>query len=102
MLIVHVFVHVKADQVEAFKAATLENARHSLQEPGIARFDVLQQLDDPTRFVLAEAYRTPDDPARHRETAHYNTWRATVESMMAEPRTPVRFANAFPDDEGWG
>ncbi|MGC9395348.1 MAG: putative quinol monooxygenase [Anaerolineae bacterium] len=87
--------------MEAFKAATLENARHSVQEPGIARFDVVQQLDDPTKFVLVEVYRTPDDPARHKETAHYRKWRDTVAEMMAEPRSSVKYANAFPDDEGW-
>ena len=75
MYIVHVFVHVKPEQLAAFKAATIENARNSVQEPGIARFDVIQQADDPTRFVLVEAYRTPDDPALHKETAHYKTWR---------------------------
>ncbi len=102
MFIVHVFVHVKADQVEAFKAATLENARNSVQEPGIARFDVLQQQDDPTRFVLVEVYRTPDDPARHKETAHYATWRDTVTEMMAEPRSAIKYDNVYPDDGGWG
>ena len=102
MFIVHVFIHVKPDQVEAFKAATLVNARHSLEEPGIARFDVIQQADDPARFVLVEVYRTPDDPARHKQTAHYTTWRDTVEPMMAEPRTSIRYANLFPDDGGWG
>ena len=101
MLIVHVFVHVKADQVEAFKAATLENARNSVQEPGIARFDVVQQSDDPTRFVLVEAYRDAEAPARHKETQHYLTWRETVESMMAEPRHSIKFQNCFPDDHAW-
>jgi len=102
MFIVHVFVHVKPDQVEAFKAATIENARHSVEEPGIARFDVIQQVDDSTRFVLVEVYRTPDDPARHKQTAHYATWRDTVESMLAEPRTSIRYVNVFPDESGWG
>ena len=102
MFIVHVFVHVKPDQVEAFQAATLENARRSVEEPGIARFDVIQQVDDPTRFVLVEVYRTPDDPARHKQTAHYATWRDTVESMLAEPRTSIRYVNVFPDERGWG
>jgi len=78
MLVVHVLVHVKPDSVEAFKAASVENARHSVQEPGIARFDVIQQQDDPTRFVLVEVYRTAADPARHKETVHYATWRDTV------------------------
>ena len=102
MFIVHVFVHVKPDCVDAFRAATIENARNSLLEPGVARFDVAQQLDDPTRFVLVEAYRTPDDPARHKETAHYQTWRDTVADMMAEPRSSVKYSDVFPDEEGWG
>jgi len=78
MFIVHVFVHVKPEFVETFKEATMQNARNSVQEPGVARFDVIQQRDDPTRFVLVEVYRTPDDPAKHKETAHYQTWRDTV------------------------
>ena len=98
MFIVHVFVHVKHDQVDAFKAASLENARNSIQEPGVARFDLLQQQDDPTRFVFVEVYRTPDDPARHKETAHYAKWRDTVADMMAEPRTSVKYTNVFPDE----
>ena len=101
MLIVHVHVHVKPDCVEAFRAASVENARNSVREPGIARFDVCQQADDPARFVLVEAYRTPGAPAAHKETAHYKNWRDTVESMMAEPRRSVKFANLFPADEGW-
>jgi quinol monooxygenase YgiN len=102
MFIVHVFVHVKSDQVEAFKAATIENASNSLKEPGVARFDIIQQMDDATRFVLAEIYRTPDDPARHKETAHYQKWRDTVADMMAEPRTSIKYTNIFPDEQGWG
>jgi quinol monooxygenase YgiN len=102
MLVVHVYVHVKPEFVDAFKAATIENARNSVREPGIARFDVIQQGDDPTRFVLVEVYRTADDPARHKETAHYQTWRDTVAEMMAEPRSSVKYNNVFPDDEGWG
>ena len=101
MLIVHVHVHVKPDQVDAFRAATLENARNSVLEPGVARFDVIQQQDDPARFVLVEVYRTPDDPAKHKETAHYQTWRDTVAEMMAEPRGSVKYGNVFPDDAGW-
>jgi len=101
MFIVHVFVHVKPDRVEDFRAATLQNARSSVREPGVARFDVLQQQDDPARFVLVEVYRTPEDPARHKETDHYKTWRAAVEEMMAEPRGSTRYANVFPDESGW-
>lgn len=97
LLVVHVNVRVKPEFVEAFQAATLENARNSVQEPGIARFDVVQQADDPTRFVLVEAYRTPDAPAQHKETAHYAAWRDTVAPMMAEPRTSVKFVNVTPD-----
>lgn len=91
MLIVQVFVYVKPEQVDAFKAATLDNATHSVQEPGIARFDVLQQEDDPTRFTLIEAYTTADAPAAHKATAHYARWRDAVEPMMAEPRRSVKY-----------
>ena len=101
MLIVHVHVHVKADCVEEFRKVTTENARASLQEPGIARFDMLQQQDDSTRFVLVEAYRTHDAPARHKETVHYQKWRDAVAPMMAEPRTSVKYSNVYPRDEDW-
>ncbi|NBR87581.1 MAG: antibiotic biosynthesis monooxygenase [Verrucomicrobia bacterium] len=101
LLVVHVHVQVKPECVAAFQAATLANARASVQEPGIARFDVVQQADDPTRFVLVEAYRNADAPARHKETAHYAAWRDTVASMMAAPRTSVKFGNVFPEDAGW-
>lgn len=101
MIVVHVHVHVKPEYVEAFKQATVENARHSVQEPGIARFDVVQQADDSTRFILVEVYRAPDAPARHKETAHYAAWRDAVADMMAEPRHSVKYANVFPDDAGW-
>ena len=101
MLIVHVHVQVKPDCVEAFKAATLANARASIREPGIARFDVVQQQDDPTRFVLVEVYRTAAAPAEHKETAHYQTWRDTVADMMAEPRSSVKYSNVYPADEDW-
>ncbi len=102
MLIVHVFVHVKDDQIDAFKTASLENARNSVQEPGVARFDVLQRQDDPTRFVLVEVYRTADDPAKHKETAHYQKWRDTVAEMMAVPRSSIKYSNIYPDEPGWG
>ncbi len=102
MFIVHVFVHVKPDQVEVFKKATLENVQNSLKEPGVARFDFCQQQDDPTRFVLVEVYRTPEDPARHKETAHYQKWRDSVAGMMAEPRNGIKYDNLFPDETGWG
>jgi (4S)-4-hydroxy-5-phosphonooxypentane-2,3-dione isomerase len=101
MYIVHVFVHVKPEHLEAFTAATIENARNSVQEPGVARFDVIQQADDPTRFVLIEVYRTPADPAKHKETAHYNQWREVCEPLLAEPRTRIAYGNVFPDESGW-
>ena len=101
MQIMIVYCHVKPEFVDAFKAACLENARNSVQEAGCARFDVLQQEDDPTRFVLYEAYRTPDAHPKHRETAHYAKWRDTVADMMAEPRTALKFGNAFPADGEW-
>ena len=101
LLIVHVQVQVNPECVEAFKAATVANARASVQEPGIARFDVVQQADDPTRFVLVEVYRTADAPAKHKETAHYAAWRDAVAPMMAVPRTSVKFGNVFPEEAGW-
>lgn len=101
MLVVHVHVQVKPDCVEPFRAATIANAEASVKEPGIARFDVVQQLDDPTRFVLVEVYRNEQAPAQHKETAHYAKWRDTVAPMMAQPRSSVKFANVFPGDSGW-
>jgi autoinducer 2-degrading protein len=101
MLIVHVHVHVKPEMIDAFKKATITNARNSVQEPGIARFDVIQQRDDPTRFILVEVYRTESDPGEHKKTAHYAEWRDAVADMMAEPRSSVKFDNVFPDDPGW-
>jgi len=102
MFIVHVFVYVKPRKVEVFRSATLENARSSIQEPGVARFDVIQQADDPTRFVLVEVYRTAADAAKHKETAHYQKWRDTVADMMGEPRSSIKYNNVFPDEPGWG
>lgn len=102
MFIVHVHVNVKPEFVDDFIEATIENARNSLREPGIARFDVVQVLEDATQFVLVEVYRTPDDPAKHKETAHYNAWREKVARMMAEPRRSVKYANISPDEGGWG
>ena len=101
MLVVHIQVHVKPESVEAFKQATLTNARESVKEPGIARFDVVQQLEDPTRFTFVEVYRTEAAPAAHKETRHYQTWRDTVAPMMAEPRVSKKSANVFPPDEEW-
>ena len=101
MLVVHVHVHVKPEFVEAFRLATSENARNSVLEPGIARFDVLQQADEPTRFVLVEVYRSVEATVQHKETAHYAAWRDAVAEMMAEPRSSVKYGNVFPEDAGW-
>jgi quinol monooxygenase YgiN len=101
MHIVHVHVHVKAESVAGFIQATIENARSSVQEPGIARFDVVEQQDDATRFVLVEVYRSPEAAAAHKETAHYAKWRDAVANMMAEPRHGVKYNAAFPEAEGW-
>jgi autoinducer 2-degrading protein len=101
MLIVHVHVRVKPESVADFRQATIENARSSVQEPGIARFDVVQQQDDPTRFVLVEVYRTAEAAAAHKETAHYAKWRDAVATMMAEPRQRSEYREVFPGAEGW-
>lgn len=101
MLIVHVYVNVYPESVDGFKKATSENARQSLHEPGVARFDVVQDEEDPTRFVLVEAYRTADAAAAHKETAHYQIWRDTVAPMMAEPRSSKKYTNVFPEAGSW-
>jgi quinol monooxygenase YgiN len=101
MHIVHVHVRVRPESVEAFRRATIENARNSLREPGVVRFDVVQRNDDPTAFVLVEVYRTLDDPPHHRQTAHYAAWRDAVEPMLAEPRSKVEYVNVFPEDSTW-
>lgn len=101
MLIVQVHVQVKPEFVEAFIEATLENARKSLQEPGVAGFDVIQEQDNPNRFILIEAYRTPEAPGAHKETAHYAAWRDAVAPMMAQPRQSVKYRNLFPAENEW-
>ena len=101
MQIVHVHVNVKPEFVEAFKQATIDNANNSIKEPGIARFDVIQQTDDRTKFVLVEIYKTKDAPAAHKETVHYKRWRDAVMTMMAEPRQGIKYNNIFPGDENW-
>jgi autoinducer 2-degrading protein len=101
MHIVHVYIHVKPQHQDAFRAATIENARNSIKEPGIARFDFIQQKEDPTRFVLVEVYRSEEDNARHRETTHYARWRETVADMLVEPRTRDIYTNIYPDEAGW-
>jgi autoinducer 2-degrading protein len=101
MISVLVYVHVKSEFLKQFKLASIENAKNSLNEPGIARFDFIQQIDDPTRFILVEAYRTADAQASHKETDHYKKWRDTVAEMMAEPRHGVKHQTIYPDDSGW-
>jgi (4S)-4-hydroxy-5-phosphonooxypentane-2,3-dione isomerase len=101
LFVVHVHVHVRPEFADAFRNATIENARESVKEPGIARFDVVQDTEDPARFVLVEVYRTKEAPAAHKETAHYQRWRDTVAEMMAEPRTSRKYVNVFPDDAGY-
>ncbi len=101
MFIVHVHVQVKTECVAAFQAATRANARASMLEPGVARFDAVQQADDPTRFVLVEVYRDAAANAAHKETPHYFAWRDAAEPMMAAPRTRVIYQNIFPDDQNW-
>jgi quinol monooxygenase YgiN len=97
MHIVHVYILVKPEHIEAFKQATIENAQGSVQEPGVARFDAVQHADEPARFILIEHYKTPDDQLKHRETAHYLKWRDTVAEMMAEPRVAVKVVGIYPE-----
>jgi (4S)-4-hydroxy-5-phosphonooxypentane-2,3-dione isomerase len=99
--IIHVHVRVKPEFVDAFHIATLANATSSVREPGVARFDVMQDAEDRTRFVLTEIYRSEEAVLAHRDTAHYKTWRDTVADWMAEPRTRRKFVNVFPDDSGF-
>jgi len=101
MHIVHVHIHVKPEFVEAFKQSTVENASKSIQESGIVRFDVIQQADDPTRFILVEIHKTAEASAAHKETAHYRLWRDAVMKMMAEPRQGIRYVSIFPSNENW-
>lgn len=101
MNIVHVWVHVKPECIGEFIAETLKNAEQSLKEPGVARFDVIQQIDDMTRFILVEVYRTNESSANHKQTAHYQHWKERVADMMAEPRFSLKYINHFPEDSGW-
>ena len=101
MFIVHVFIQVKPEFIEEFLKATMENARNSVQEAGVARFDVIQEQDDRTRFVLIEVYKSMEDTSKHKETHHYKKWRDSEENMMDAPRSSLKYTNIFPDDEGW-
>ncbi|MBM3137216.1 MAG: antibiotic biosynthesis monooxygenase [Chloroflexi bacterium] len=99
MLVVHVHIHVKGEYVEEFRTASIENVQNSVKEPGIVRFDVIQNNEDPTRFVLNEVYKTTEATIAHKETDHYKKWRDAVEEMMAEPRYSIKYTNLFPEDE---
>lgn len=102
MHIVHVFIHVKPEYVDAFKSASMDNARNSVKEPGVARFDIIQKQDDFTRFVLLEVYHDDNQaPTAHKHTEHYARWRDAVAEMMAEPRYAIKYNNLFPGDKGW-
>jgi quinol monooxygenase YgiN len=101
MLILIVNIHIKTDSIEAFREATVENGRNSLQESGVVKFDFLQQSDDPSRFILYEVYRDIAATAAHKETAHYHAWLAKVEDMFVTPRTRAFYGNVFPADESW-
>jgi (4S)-4-hydroxy-5-phosphonooxypentane-2,3-dione isomerase len=101
MVILHVHVHVRSEHLDAFRDATLENARNSFQEPGVLRFDVVQQVDDPTRFVLVEVYQDESAVDAHRRSAHYAKWREAAEPMMAEPRSRTLFKAVFPEEDKW-
>ena len=97
MLTVHVHVNVKSQFVEDFKKATIENASNSIKETGVVRFDVIQQEDDHTRFVLVEVYKNVEASAAHKETAHYAKWRDAVAEMMSEPRQGIKYTTIFPE-----
>lgn len=101
LIVVHVHAHVLPEGIEGFRTASIENSRESLKEPGVARFDVVQSTEDPTRFVLVEVYKSADAPAAHKATAHYARWRDAVAPLMAEPRTSVKYVNVAPGDAGW-
>jgi quinol monooxygenase YgiN len=101
MFVVIVQAHVKPEYIETFKNLTMKNARNSILEPGIARFDFYQQSDDPSSFVLIEIYRSEDAPSNHRDTAHYVEWRDAVADMMVEPRTKQVYGILFPPIAEW-
>mmetsp|Transcript_2311 Transcript_2311/g.3101 ORF Transcript_2311/g.3101 Transcript_2311/m.3101 type:complete len:164 (+) Transcript_2311:89-580(+) len=102
LLCVHVFVTVKPGTEDQFKEASLANARESSKEEGVSRFDVIQQIDDPCKFVLVEVYNSDGAPAAHKETNHYKAWRETVADMMAVPRSAIKYNNLFPSTSaGW-
>jgi quinol monooxygenase YgiN len=96
-----VHVRAKAEDLEAFLAETRRNAAASLNEPGVRRFDVLQDDGDAAHVVLNEVYVDQSAADAHKQTAHYARWRDAVSVMMAEPRTSTRFASVFPDEDGW-
>ena len=101
MFIIHVYLQVKEDCIERFKEITVDNARNTLQEPGSVRFDVVQQQDDPTRFIFVEVYNSAADLDHHKTTDHYARWADAVDELLVEPRSRVILSNVFPSDNEW-
>jgi (4S)-4-hydroxy-5-phosphonooxypentane-2,3-dione isomerase len=101
MLILHIFCSVKPEMIEAFKEATVKNAGYSIREPGVIKFDLLQQQDDPKRFVISEVYKSAESIAAHKKTAHYAEWCQYAQEMLAEPRSKMVYTNIFPEDKNW-
>jgi (4S)-4-hydroxy-5-phosphonooxypentane-2,3-dione isomerase len=101
MLIIHVFCTVKPEMVDAFKVATTKNASNSIKEPGVIRFDLLQQQDDPAKFVISEVYKSTKAIAAHKETEHYAEWAQCAEPMLSEPRSRIVYTNVFPEEKNW-
>lgn len=101
MIVIHVDIHVKAEQRQAFIEAALANARQSILEPGVIRFDIIQREEDPDRFMLVEVYRDEAAIEAHKQSGHYLAWREQVTDMMAEPRTHARYRALFPPEERW-
>lgn len=97
MFVVHIYIQVKPQYIEEFKKICIENAQNSIKEPLIKRFDVLQQSDDPARFVLVEAYFEENGVAQHKQTAHYNKWRGEAEKMIIGERTRTKFTPIWPE-----
>ncbi|HWC98080.1 MAG TPA: putative quinol monooxygenase [Candidatus Sulfopaludibacter sp.] len=101
MHILLVYCTIKPDQLDAFLAATLENASNSRKEAGVVRFDVIQEKDNPAKVTLIEIYRSPEGHAAHRESAHYLAWADKVQDMFAEPRSRTVYRNVSPSDQEW-
>ncbi len=98
MIVVLVFIHVKKGSEELFRQASVENAKSSLNEPGFLRFDIIQQEDDPSKFVFCEIYRDAGVPVKHKESQHYLKWRGIVDGIMEETRYSIKYTNVYPAD----